>query len=149
MNWYANNGLQKNIESGPSGFIDMEFPDTIEAEISRWEAMGRRYGVFPIKGDSMTCQGSQSIPEGAKVLAVEVDLTGREGLGTNSVPVKVPLLIGINHKGRQLPICKSIHAIDLVCFNYRLRSFNPRYSDFWIPMDSVFAIWKIVHVIKP
>lgn len=133
----------------PEVFININFPRNIEAQISHWEAKGRRYGVFPIRGDSMTSQGQQSIPEGAKVLAAEVDLRGRYCIASNRVPTKKPLLLGTSLQGKKYRLCKTIHTIDLVSYRYRMRSYNPKYEDFWIPMNSVFAIWEIVHVIQP
>lgn len=149
MKKYAHSKLLARIETEPNAFISMPLPKQVEVKISHWEAEGRRCGVFPVRGDSMTYPGKDSIPDGSKVLAVEVDLRGKYCIASNRVPTKKPLLLVVSMQGKQYPICKTIHTIDLVFSKYRLRSYNPKYNDFWIPINSVFAIWEIVHVVKP
>lgn len=138
--------LEQVIQKKKPTYHDFSFPKEVNKKINQWRKQGLFFGAFPVKGDSMTCDDDRSIPSGSKVLAVELNISDKFSLG-NGIPLRKPLLIKYtNSKGEDGFICKTINFMDFVNYRYRLKSYNPKHQDAWIPIRFIDNILEVHHV---
>ena len=124
----------------------------IEAKIINWKKEDVFFGVFPIRGDSMTCNDlSKSIPNESKVLVYDLELNFKSGLSNiwHEIPTNEPLLIsGKTGTGNDFFVCKTISSIDAVNNYVLLTSYNPEYQSKWIPFAWIKNIFKVAQTIQ-
>ena len=109
------------------------------------------YAVFPISGDSMTCENTSiSIPNKSKVLAMDLQLEIEKGLDNlwHKIPTNKPLLIfGETSSGKPFFLCKNIGKVDAIHNTINLVSNNPNYSDQLVHFSWVIKIFEIIEVL--
>lgn len=131
--------------------IDFKFSAEIEAKIIHWNKENIFFGVFPIKGESMTCTDlSKSIPNESKVLVYDLELNFNNGLSNiwHDIPKNEPLLIiGKTDAGHDFLYCKTISSIDVVNGNVLLSSYNPTHQSKWFPFHWIKNIFKVVQIV--
>ena len=131
--------------------FDFKYSPEIEIKIANWKVENIFFGVFPVTGDSMTCNDlSKSIPNGSKVLVYDLEINCNNGLDNvwHQIPTNEPLLItGETDKGKKFFICKTISNIDAVNDYVLLKSYNPTHQSVWIPFDWIKNIFKVVQIV--
>jgi hypothetical protein len=113
---------------------------------------GERYFWFPTEGNSMTDNTHRSIPAGSLVLGRLLPV-----ITVRDIPLNQPIVVIINDNGRQYCMLKSVCRIttnDAPDTNngseeFCLRSYNPRYDDFWLPFYCVKFIFVVERVRRP
>mgnify|MGYP003609202711 CR=1 FL=1 len=109
------------------------------------------YGIFPVVGDSMTCNDiEKSIPDGSKVLVYDLQINLNNGLSSvwHEIPTKKTLLIG-GKTSNEKPffLCKSIISVDAVNGYVLLDSYNKQHGSKWIPFDWITNIYEVVQIV--
>ena len=131
--------------------FDFKFSTEIETKIVNWKKDNIFFGVFPIKGDSMTSNDlTKSIPNESKVLVYDLELNCNNGLSNicYDIPTNEPLLIiGKTRAGYDFNLCKTISSIDAVNGYVLLSSYNPKHQSKWIPFDWIKNIFKVVQTV--
>ena len=131
--------------------LDFKLSTENEAKIENWKKEKIFFGVFPIKGDSMTFEDvSKSIPDGSKVLVYDTQIDCNNVLANiwHQLPKDEPLLIkGKTDSGKDFFVCKTISSIDAVNDNILLSSYNSTHQSTWIPFGWIANIFKIVQLI--
>lgn len=131
--------------------LKFKFKSEIETKINIWKKDNVFFGVFPIKGESMTCDDlSKSIPNESNVLVYDLELNLDQGLCNiwHEIPKNEPLLIkGITPIGKDFFCCKTISSIDAVSGFVLLSSYNTKFEDQWIPFDWIKNIFKVVQIV--
>ena len=144
--------MKQKLEKEKKINIDFKFSDAIENKIVNWKKENIFFGVFPIKGDSMTCDDlTKSIPNNSKVLAFDLELNCSSGLSNiwHEIPTNEPLLIaGMQPIGNEFFVCKTISRIEAVNNYILITSHNPTFESQWIPFDWIKNIFKVVQIIK-
>ena len=141
-----------NLKLNRKGTINIDMTPEIENDIQECEEQGRLYGVFPIKGDSMTCDDIQkSIPNGSKVFAIETDFRPNEYLNDNFYKIltkKPVLIIGKDNNGDLFAICKTISVVNCINGTLLLKSYNPFHKDVWIPVKFIQKIFEVKQILN-
>lgn len=110
------------------------------------------YGVFPIIGDSMTCEDkSKSIPHGSKVLAVDTQIDLSKGLSNiwYEIPTRKTLLLtGTASNGNKFFVCKSISSVDAVQGYVLLESYNKSHESKLIPFSWIESIFEVIQIVE-
>lgn len=110
------------------------------------------FGVFPIVGDSMTCEDkTKSIPHGSKVLVFDTEIDLKKGLDNVwfEIPMRKPLLIsGTAPGGNKFFICKTISHIDAVQGYVVLESYNKNHQSRFIPFSCIESIFEILQIVE-
>mgnify|MGYP000621718308 CR=1 FL=1 len=126
--------------------------DEVKNKIEHWKATNVFFGVFPVTGNSMTCNDNlKSIPHNSKVLAydLEIDCSKLLDVIWHQIPVNETLLImGKTIKGKDFFVCKSISNINAVSNCITLHSYNPEFHNQTIPFDWVNNIFKVIQRIE-
>lgn len=94
------------------------------------------YVAFEIRGDSMTCEGSNSLFEGDIIVCRE--LQRQHWINRLHIP-KVFVLI---HRTRGI-FCKQIIGHDVTNGIITLHSFNPEYEDFTLSLDELDKLFYV------
>lgn len=139
--------LHEKIKEVEPKSIKINLSKEVFLEIEKWEKENKFYAIFPIKGDSMTCEDStKSIPDGCNVLAVENDLSN---LLDYQIPTNKPLLIKItDSSGNNQFVCKTISFVDYTSNKCRLTSYNKKHKDVWIPLKWINNILEVHSIVK-
>ena len=131
--------------------FDFKFSTEIETKIANWKKQNTFFGVFPVTGDSMTCNDlSKSIPNGSKVLVYDLEINTNNRLDNiwHQIPTNEPLLLtGKTDKGKYFFVCKTIGSIDAFTEHILLSSYNPTHKDHIIPFDWIKNIFKVVQIV--
>ena len=131
--------------------FDFKFSTEIETKIANWKKQNTFFGVFPITGDSMTCNDlSKSIPNGSKVLVYDLEINLNNALDNiwHQIPTNEPLLFtGKTDKGKDFFVCKTVSSIDAVTGHILLSSYNPTHQDNLIPFNWIKNIFRVVQVL--
>lgn len=142
--------LQKNPEA-----ILIQLKNLTEKSIEKvnhCKANNIFYGVFPVEGDSMTCNdATKSIPNGSKVLAAHLQIDLTKGLSNiwYDIPTRKTLLIsGTNSSGYKFFLCKSIASIDAVQGYVLLESYNKKHGDKFIPFSWIENIFEVIQIVE-
>lgn len=111
------------------------------------------YGIFPVVGESMTCNDERSIPDGSGVLVFDLQMDMRKSLLelAEDIPINKPIAIGlINEHGHCAFFVKIISFIDILYDRIKLSSYNPKpeYRSAWVSIHRVRSIYKVIQVIK-
>lgn len=126
--------------------------DEIRSKIDQLQAENVFYGVFPISGNSMTCDDySKSIPHNSKVLAydLEIDFSKTLDVIWHQVPVRETLLLmGKTPNGKDFFLCKSISNVDAVNNCITLQSYNPEFHDQTIPFSLIKSMFKVIQIVE-
>jgi hypothetical protein len=105
---------------------------------------GERYFWFPTAGDSMTDGTERSIPGRSLVLGRLLQIRS-----VQDMPINQLIVIIINDGGQKCCMLKTVCDIktgeegDSFC----LRSYSPRYNDYWYPF-SCFAFMFLVEKVR-
>lgn len=139
--------LHEKIKEVEPKFVNLNASKGVFLEIEKWEKENKFYGIFPVKGDSMTCDDkTKSIPDGSDVLAVELD---KSSLLNCQVPTNKPLLINItDSNGNNQFVCKTISFVDYCSNKCRLTSYNKNHKDVWIPFKWINNILEVHSIVK-
>lgn len=131
--------------------FDFKFSTEIETKIINWKKENIFFGVFTIKGDSMTCNDlSKSIQNELKILVYDLELNFNNGLSNiwHQIPKDEPLfIVGKTSAGYDFRLCKTISSIDAVNGYVLLSSYNPAHGSKWIPFDWIKNIFKVVQIV--
>ncbi|MCB0455462.1 MAG: hypothetical protein KDC62_08745 [Aequorivita sp.] len=128
----------------PNKFVPLEINTELKNKISNWASNNVFYGLFPVVGDSMTCNNKKSIPEGSFIFAAEIKYNPNNLL---PIPIKKPMAILINDRnGKEHLLCKTIFFLDEVFGRIGLRSYNHNHKDFFIPTSFIKRIFEIHEV---
>jgi hypothetical protein len=92
------------------------------------------------KGDSMTCIGAKSIPDGARILIKKIPKD------PFSIPIGKPAVIMGETNGKLFLVCKLITFVDLVYNRVKCESLNKKYDPFWIPLHCILDIYEVEEV---
>lgn len=125
--------------------VSIEINKELKKKIEYWIQNNIFYGLFPITGDSMTCDNKKNIPNRSHVLANQI-----KNHNVLKLPINKPLLIeikGIWHKTQF--VCKTISLIDNVTKRIRLTSYNPKHKDIYIPYAEVGRVFEVQKVFLP
>lgn len=110
------------------------------------------FGMFPIVGDSMTCEDkTKSIPHGSKVLVFDTEIDCKIGLDNvwHLIPTNKPLLIsGTGPNGNKFFVCKSISFVDAVQGYVVLESYNKNHTSKFIPFSCIESIFEILQIVE-
>lgn len=132
--------------------LDFKFSSETDTKINNWKNEKVFFGVFPIKGDSMTCNDlKKSIPNESKVLAYDLKINLNDGLHNiwHEIPTNEPLLlIGKTTNGSDFFVCKTISCVDAVKSYVLLQSYNPMHESKWIPFDWITKILKVDQMVN-
>ena len=132
--------------------FDLKLSTEIETKIENWTKEKIFFGVFPITGNSMTCNDlTKSIPEHSKVLVYDLEINFNKNLDHiwHEIPLNEPLLItGQTDTGNKFLVCKTVSKIDAFNGYVLLSSYNPMHQSKWIPFDWITNIFKVVQIVK-
>lgn len=136
-----------------ANFIDVIMTKEVAGIIQRCTGKRIFYGIFPVVGDSMTCDDERSIPDGSGVLVFDLQLDISKPLCdlAPSIPIDEPIIITLVNENSQYGFfCKTISLIDALRNRVRLSSYSriPEYRSVWVSFHKVRSIYKIVQVIK-
>ncbi|HEY6143087.1 MAG TPA: hypothetical protein VIV55_06590 [Flavobacterium sp.] len=124
----------------------------IETKITDWKQNNTFFGVFPIKGDSMTCDDlAKSIPNGSKVLAYDLEIDCNKTLDEvwYKIPIReVVLITGETNTGEKFNLCKTINFVNAHDGYVVIKSHNENYKDQCIPFTWIKSIFKVVQIIQ-
>jgi hypothetical protein len=145
--------IQKEVRLQPSKTVEITISPDNKKIVKKCIAKNIVYGVFPIVGNSMTCNDERSIPDGSQVLAYELEIDFNKHFESiwHLLPLNEPILImGTNRAGVKFFVCKTIIFINAVSGYVYLKSYNPdpAYNGGGLAFSSIESILKVIQIIK-
>lgn len=153
MKHLKKNKSQSNEEVEAINFIDVIMNKEVAEIIRHCIDNHIFYGIFPVVGDSMTCNDGRSIPDGSGVLVFDLQMDMRKSLLelAEDIPINKPITICLaNEYGQCAFFVKTISFIDTLHNRVKLSSYNPKpeYRSAWVSIHKVRSIYKVIQVIK-
>lgn len=105
---------------------------------------GEQYFWFPTLGDSMTDKTRESIPSGSLVLGRLLALTD-----LSHIALDRPIVFIIHDDGQKFCLLKCVSRMETDPEKIWLRSYNPRYEDFWLPFSCIEFAFIVERVRRP
>gem|GEM_PF-2215570 len=140
-------------ELEPTSFLDIVMNKEVAEIIQHCMNNHIFYGIFPVAGNSMTCNDYRSIPDGSGVLVYDLQLDMNKPLSDLilDIPINQPVAVCLgNEYLKYAYFIKTISVIDTLFNRIRLSSYNPQpeYYDRWVSIHMVRNVYKVIQVIK-